>query len=419
MHGHACDLTGRIQALDDVGVVRQHLGVDGCRDTAHGVVGGRLDRNRVGVGLDAQVGAGELGDVRELGVELFGWQVGQVEINMVTIHATAAAGADLGVDGSGHHVAGREVLDGRRVALHETLAVLVSQDAAFTAGTLREQNAHLPDARRVELVELHVLQRQSAPEEDAHPVAGQRVRVRGDLEHLAEPTAGEHHRLRSEDVYLAGGQLVGDHPGHDALGEQQVQHVEFVVEFDVVLDALLVERLQDHVTGTVGRITRASDGRFTVVTGVATEATLVDPAFGRAVERQAHLLQVEDRVDGLLAHDLGGVLVDQVVTALDRIEGVPLPVVLLDVGQGCAHTALGRPGVGARGIQLGQHRGATTLAGFERRAHPRAAGAHDDRVVFVNLHRLDLRLPRRHQEMFGSNVKMTSDPSVMTRVADT
>ncbi|MFE3934426.1 hypothetical protein ACFXPJ_11710, partial [Streptomyces goshikiensis] len=41
---------------------------------------------------------------------------------------------------------------------------------------------------------------------------------------------------------------------------------------------------------------------------------LVDPALGRPVEGKAHLLEVEDRVDGLLRQDLGGVLVDQVVT---------------------------------------------------------------------------------------------------------
>ncbi len=186
-----------------------------------------------------------------------------------------------------------------------------------------------------------------------------------------------------------------------------------------MFDALLVERLQDHVTGTVRRVARAADGCLAMVAGVAAEAALVDAAFRGAIEGQAHLLQVEDRVDGLLAHDLGGVLVYQVVTTLDRVEGVPLPVVLLDVGQGGAHAALGRAGVGAGGVELGQHGGATPLAGFECRAHTSAARTHDDRVVFVNLHRLDLRLPRRHQEMFGSNVKMTSDPSVMTNNADT
>ena len=39
---------------------------------------------------------------------------------------------------------------------------------------------------------------------------------------------------------------------------------------------------------------------------------------------------------------IGRGLVDQVVAALDRVEGVPLGVVLLDVGERRAHAALGR-----------------------------------------------------------------------------
>ena len=118
-----------------------------------------------------------------------------------------------------------------------------------------------------------------------------------------------------------------------------------------------------------------------MVAGVAAEAALVDPALGRAVERQAHLLQVEDGVDGLLAHHLGGVLVDEVVAALDRVEGVPLPVVLLDVGQGGAHAALRRAGVGAGRVELGEHGRAHARGRLERRAHAGAAGADDDDVV--------------------------------------
>src|SRR5690349_5910945 len=123
-----------------------------------------------------------------------------------------------------------------------------------------------------------------------------------------------------------------------------------------------------------------------VVAGVPAEPALVDLALGRAVERQAHLLEVDDRVDGLTAHDLGRVLVDEVVAALDGVEGVPLPVVLLDVGEGGAHAALGRAGVGPRRVELGEHRGAGARRGLEGRAHPGAAGTDDDDVVLVRLH---------------------------------
>ena len=195
VHGDARDLTGSVEARDDVLVVAQHLATDVRRDAAHRVVRGRLDRDRVGVRLDAEVGAGELGDVRQLRVELLVRQVGQVEEDVVAGRPAAPALPDLGVDGTGHHVARREILDGGGVALHEPLAVLVTEDAALTARGLGEQDAHLPDARRVELVELHVLERQPAPEDETHAVAGQGVRVRRDLEDLAEAAGGEHDRL--------------------------------------------------------------------------------------------------------------------------------------------------------------------------------------------------------------------------------
>src|SRR5699024_9248248 len=98
--------------------------------------------------------------------------------------------------------------------------------------------------------------------------------------------------------------------------------------------------LQDHVAGAVGGEAGASYGGFAVATSVTAEPALVDPALGSSVEGQPHLLQVENGVDRLLGHHLGGVLVDEEVTTLDRVEGVPLPVVLFDVGQCGAHPAL-------------------------------------------------------------------------------
>jgi hypothetical protein len=151
------------------------------------------------------------------------------------------------------------------------------------------------------------------------------------------------------------------------------------------------------------------------------EAALVDLALGRPVERQAHLLQVEDRVDGLFRHDLGGVLVDQVVAALDRVEGVPFPVVFFDVRQRGAHAALCRAGVGPRRVELGEDRGAGALAGFDGRAHAGAAGADDHHVVLVELHwRLRLTCGGRQLAVrFGSKVKITIVPTARISTIET
>ena len=98
---------------------------------------------------------------------------------------------DLLDHAAGDDVARREVLDGGGVALHEALARGVAQDAALAARALGEQDAEAGQAGRVELEELHVLQRQALAPDDADAVAGEGVRVRGGLVDLAEAAGGE------------------------------------------------------------------------------------------------------------------------------------------------------------------------------------------------------------------------------------
>ena len=345
-------------------------------------------------------------------------EVADVDVDVVLVRAGAAALQHLEHHRAGDDVAGGQVDDRRGVALHEALALAVEQPAALAAHGFGDQDAQAGQARRVKLVKLHVLQRKSLAEDDADAVAGEGVRVGGGLVHSARTAGREHDGLAVKDVDLAGGELVGHHPGgHRAargLGEHQIQRVELVEELHVVFDAVLVQRLQDHVAGAVGRVAGPAHRRLSVVAGVSAEAALVDAALGGAVERHPHLLQVEHRVDGFLAHDLHGVLVGEIVAALDGVEGVPLPVVVLDVGQRGAHAALRGAGVAAGGVQLGQHRGAHTRAGFDGRPHPGPARADDHHVVSVLLDQgspfadfRDFQDFQDFQEMLGSNVSST------------
>ncbi len=251
----------------------------------------RVNRNRIGERLDTQVGAGELGDVRKLGFDVRRLQVGQVQEDVVLVWTATAAFANLVGHGAGDDVTRCQVLDGRCVALHEAFAVRVAQDGAFATCTLGEQDAQAGQAGRVELEELHVFQRDAVAEGNAHAVTGEGVGVGGGLEDLAGSAGGEDHGLGLEDVKFAGGQVVGHDAGNALLlvggsvfaegilfNQQQVQHVVLVVELNVVLDAVLVEGLQDHVTGAVCCVAGAANGGLAVVAGVATEATLVDLA---------------------------------------------------------------------------------------------------------------------------------------------
>jgi hypothetical protein len=234
----------------------------------------------------------------------------------------------------------------------------------------------------VELEHLHVLERDPTPPDHGRSVSGERVRVGRDAEHPPVAARGEQHRLRTEDVQLSGGELVRDDPcGRSGVVPQQIQAVELVEEANVPLDALLVQRLQDHVPGAVRRVARALDRRLAVVAGVSAEPSLIDAPVRRSVEGKAPALQLVDRIDGFLGHQEGRRLIDEVVAALDRVERVPLGRVLLDVAQRRAHTPLCRSGVGPGRVQLGDDGRPASLRELDRRAQPGTAGADHQRVV--------------------------------------
>ena len=129
------------------------------------------------------------------------------------------------------------------------------------------------------------------------------------------------------------------------------------------------------MAGDVGRVGRAR------LAGGA-ERALRDPPVLGAREDRAPVLELVDVVRRLVAEDLDRVLVAEVVGALDRVEGVLLGVVLGRVPERRVDPALGRAGVAANRVDLGDER--DVGAGVEcldRGAHARAAGADDEHVV--------------------------------------
>ena len=89
-----------------------------------------------------------------------------------------------------------------------------------------------------------------------------------------------------------------------------------------VLHELLVEGVHDRLAGDVGDVVGAR--RRGPTEGPGAELALLV-----AVEGDAEVLEVEQLLRSRLAHDLDGVLVGQVVRALDGVEGVRLPAVVL------------------------------------------------------------------------------------------
>ena len=198
----------------------------------------------------------------------------------------------------------------------------------------------------MELVELHVLQRNSTAIGDGDAVARQRVGVGCDVPDATKSAGGEDGRLGMEGVKLAAVDVERGHAGHlPRVVDEQIDHLILIEEHDVVLDALLIHGLQDHVARAVGGVTGPAHRLLGRVVGVAAERALRDPAIGRAIKRQPHMLQLVDHADRLVTEDLHGVLIGQVVGALDGIEDVPLGMVFFHVAQRRADAALGRAGV--------------------------------------------------------------------------
>src|SRR5690606_38376049 len=140
---------------------------------------------------------------------------------------------------------------------------------------------------------------------------------------------------------------------------------------------LLIERLEDHVVGTVGGVAAPPHRTLAEMMGVAAEATLRDPPILRPGERKPHVLQLEDDLGSVVAHDLDRVLVTQVVAPLHGVEGVPLRVILLEVPQRRPDPALGRTRVRTRRVELRQNRGLDAATGQVQRRHQSGAAAAD------------------------------------------
>jgi hypothetical protein len=141
--------------------------------------------------------------------------------------------------------------------------------------------------------------------------------VRRGVEDLAVAAHREDHGLRLEELHAAVADVARDTAGDAPLVGQQQLRGEPLLEAVhlLVLHQLLVEHVQDRLAGDVRHVVGAG-GRG------AAERARAELALGVAVERHTEVLHVQDGLRGLPAHDLDGVLIAQVVRALDRVERV-------------------------------------------------------------------------------------------------
>ena len=387
MDGHACALADREQAGHGhfrIAVLRHdHLPKVVGRDAAHLVVHRRHHRNGILDRIDVGELDGDFANPREAQVDDVRPEVVQLEQQVIGVLAAPAPLLDLGGHRARHDVAAGEVLGVGRVALHETLAVLVQQVSAFTAHAFGDQHACTSDTRGVELPELHVLHRDARAGGHADPVAGVDEGVGAGRINAPASAGGEDRRLALQDHDLAGFHLHGDHAAHRALGiPHEVQRHPLDEELRVDLDVVLVEGVQHCMPRTVRGCAGAHRHlRAAVVLGVAAERALVDLAVLKAVEGHAHVLEFDHDLHGPPAHVFDRVLVAEVVGALDRVVHVPVPVVLGRVRQRCGNAALRSDRMGPGREYLREHRDLHSCTGeLQRSAHAGTTCADDDGV---------------------------------------
>ena len=240
---------------------------------------------------------------------------------------------------------------------------------------------------RVELDELHVLQRQAGAQHHRVAVAGAGMRG-GRREVGATVTAGgEDDHLGAKAVDRAVIELEADHADAAAvLVHDEVDREELDEELGVVLESLAVERMKHGVAGPVGRSAGTLSRRsLAEIRRHAAERPLVDLAFLCARERHAPVLKLVDRLRRVLAKVFDGILVAQPVRPLHGVVHVPLPIVVAHVAERGGDAPLSRYRVRTRREHLGDAGGTQTgLRAADRGPQARPAGAHHhdiERVV--------------------------------------
>src|SRR6202051_1767660 len=111
------------------------------RNAAHLIVDGWYDRDRLLGAVDVREPLRDFADRRQALQDSFSADVRQVEQYVILIWAATAPFIDFLPHRTRNEVARRQILQRRRVALHETVSVRVTQNAAFAAHAFGDQHA--------------------------------------------------------------------------------------------------------------------------------------------------------------------------------------------------------------------------------------------------------------------------------------
>lgn len=108
----------------------------------------------------------------------------------------------------------------------------------------------------------------------------------------------------------------------------------------MVFKVLLVQGVQQGVASTVSRRRGARRLLAAEVLRLAAERALINTAVVKTGERQAHVLQLENRFRAGLTHIFDGVLVTDIVRPFYGVVHMPFPVIFMGVTERDGDTPL-------------------------------------------------------------------------------
>ena len=177
----------------------------------------------------------------------------ELQQHVVLMRPATAAFLDFLIHRAADDVARREVLQVRRIALHEALAVRIQQDATLAAHRFGDQDASARDAGRVELPHFHVFKRQPRARHHAEAVARIDERIRRCGEDAPGAARRQNRRLGLQNHHLAGFHFQRSHPQHVAVGvADQIERHPLDQELGARPDVALIERVQHRMAGAIG-----------------------------------------------------------------------------------------------------------------------------------------------------------------------
>ena len=281
-------------------------------------------------------------------------------------------------NGARHHIARSQFLE-RVIALHEPIAIGVSQVCPFAAHGLRNQKPRRAlevQRRGVKLHELDIGDLRARPVGHRHAVAGSYGGIGGIQEHAPQPAGRQQDRARA-DRNVAHGLGVVERRAAHSLGQQQIGGGRIAAKRHVgKRGRLVVERARDLAPRRIA--VRMQDA----VAAVRAFAGECQPG-SLAVELRAPVDELPDG-SGSFLHQ--GAHRRAVAEAVSRVQRVPLVQFhLIVVAQSDGDPALRIFGGGFPEAVLGDHQHLARLSQFDGGAQPGHSGSNDEKV---RIHRL-------------------------------